>query len=192
MKLKYISSFFALPTFVTFALACLGAQAQADVVVLRQHNSIYAIAGPYFNSASDSSDVLTSWKGIVSKTLGSHSASATLSSTIAAGSLTLDSSTNAKAPPRNPYDPFVAFATATTQLQFTVSATRTYHVVGAFKRLSPPVIQLLRDGVVMLSGPFNGDFLFEIGHTYEIDASAQAAAGYRMGTDGSGYRYSMR
>ena len=192
MNFKYSSRLFVLPTFVTLALTCLGAQAQADIVVLKQHNFIQAVAGLYSNGVSKASDSLNSWTGSLSQIQGSHTASSTLSSTIATNKVTLDSLTHAKAPPRDYYDPFVAIAEATTQLQFTVSATRTYKVVNAFKGLSPPVIQLLRDGVVVLSGPFDGAFLFEVGHTYEIDASAQAWAGFGMGTDSSGYRFSMR
>jgi len=192
MNFKHASRLFALPTLVTLALTCLGTRAQADIVVLKQHNFIQVIAGPYFNAASETSDSLNSWTGSLSQILGSHTAGSTLTSTIAADKVTLDSLTHAKAPPRDYYDPFVAIAEATTQLQFTVSATRTYKVVNAFKGVSTPVIQLLRDGVVVLSGPFDGILLFEIGHTYEVDASAQAWAGFGMGTDSSGYRFSMR
>ncbi|MFI5385896.1 MAG: hypothetical protein ACHQ50_07225 [Fimbriimonadales bacterium] len=179
---------------VALALACLGAKAQADIVVLRQHNFIQAVGGA---PQSDSSDSLTSWNGSVSSsnTQGSYKyhATASLSSTIAANSVTLLSSTYASltlppdVPPSRP-----ATATATTQLQFTVSATRTYQLVVAPKGdgFEPPAIQLLRDGVVVLSGPFSGAFLFEAGHTYEFDGSAPVQSwggGYR-----SGYKFSMR
>ena len=191
MNLKYNSRLLVLPAFVTLALTCLGAQAQADIVVLQQHNYIEANLG-YLQS--DSSDSLTSWSGRVSlraQGMFARSARASLRSTIAAHSLKLNSSTAASAKPVD-LPPAPSFAIATTQLQFTVSATRTYHLAGTLKgdAFTPPAIQLFRDGIVVLSGPFSGAFLFEVGHTYEIDASARAEV-FGIGALNSGYRFSM-
>ncbi|MFI5385895.1 MAG: hypothetical protein ACHQ50_07220 [Fimbriimonadales bacterium] len=175
--MKFNNKFSAL--YIALALTFLGAQAQADIVVLSQHNFIQAFA--HGRNLSDSSDSLASWKGSVTA-LGS--ARASLWSNIAADSLSLSSSTYAQA---GSYS--YTFATATTRLLFTVSVTRTYELDGTLDN-GAASIRLLRDGILVLSGPFSGAFLFEIGHKYEIDAHVWTV-GSRPGYP-SGCGFSMR
>lgn len=180
MKLKHLNRLLALPILV--GMAC---SAQSDIIVQTQHNYIEAFA-PY-SDQFDSSDSLTSWNGAVSAR-GTGSASASLSSTIAAFSITLNGSTSAHS--KVSYYEVNAWAHATTHIQFTVSTNRTYTVVGTVGgnvgRLSE--VQLLRDGVVISSGKFKRVFPFEVGHTYEIDCSAWGGAGWNS----AGYGFSMK
>src|SRR5258707_27974 len=93
MKSRYCNLLIALPI-----LLGLTASARADIVVIQQHN--YISIGDAHVGASEYSDSLTSWQGSLGS-IGSGKygggESAALTSTIATDSVTLNSSTEAKA-----------------------------------------------------------------------------------------------
>ena len=145
---------------------CVAGEATANIVVVKQHNYVFATA--YNNVHSISSDLLTSWTGSVSNHLTdfgghSHTCNALLASTISADSLALTAQGWAS-------DAYSGLREgATTQVQFQVSATRTYNIVG---QSTPGSINVLRDGVIWITGAaIGGSFDFETGRTYEIDCA---------------------
>src|SRR5579862_2339286 len=107
------------------ALASLGSQARADIVVLAQHSGITA------GARSDSSDTLTSWSGSVSETYPIQNAQASLNSTIGPNSLALGGTSYASTDDRHFLANALETASASTQIQFTVSTTATYHLASS-------------------------------------------------------------
>ena len=176
-KLRSVPTLTAL---ITVGLTCLGAVAQADITVLKQHNYVFAKVwgGTYQSGYSATNDLLTSY----SKTVGaqvshywSHtSGSASVASTIATDSLTLLGQTGTFR--TLPF--YSASGYSITSIQFQVSTTRVYNLSGMLLSgwdVPNGSVSLLRDGAVWLSGSFVGAYEFEAGHTYEIDAVVQTS-----------------
>jgi hypothetical protein len=160
-------------------LTCLVAPAQADIVVLKHHNSIDAMA--YYAGGtdrhSDSSDLLQSSTGAVTSHHFLASAFAFLASALQLNNLAIQGDASEIGHGYKPYLPrWGGSADADTVLRFQVSTTAVYTVQAtASSNASGGFVKLLRDGVEQFnlsSGSIDIGYVFEAGGTYEVDAHA--------------------
>jgi len=182
MIFKYDGRKFALLTLVSLATACFGAQSQADIVVLKHHNSIDAMAyfGRIIDHHSDSSDSLQSYSGSVTAHSYYASALASLASTLQSNTLTIQGDAmEIRHGYKQIFDGYLRWggsAAADTVLSFQVTTTAVYTVQATISsNAAGGFVKLLRDGVEQFnlsSGSVDIGYLFEAGRTYEVDAHA--------------------